>query len=361
MKKVALVTDLKVIDSPQAGIGVARCLKESGLIIIGVDDTPFVTLNKDLFKEVFCWEEIRTLNFESLVSKILKIKKVYGLDYIFPCYDETAILFSFIKDKLDYSKIKLVNPPRETIKSIQKINLPNIITTKLYNFTTPEIKIVSSMEEAINSAKAMGYPVVCKGFVKGSYICEDEENLIYNVKKLSNLWNGGIVNCIIQKCIDNEKKEYWNSIVGIKNNKIVGYAEMKKIGIDQNGATWFGKIEKTKEILPFAEYLANLLPFEDSIIEIETIKVGNTFYIYEINPRSPAWVYAPCQFGLNIPKLIIDNSGSKINFVKEEGYFGREVKDFIRKDIGGFEDNIKFYSKGAAYKSGNLKYPSELL
>ena len=35
-KKVALVTDLKVIDSPQAGIGVARCLKEAGFVVIGV-------------------------------------------------------------------------------------------------------------------------------------------------------------------------------------------------------------------------------------------------------------------------------------------------------------------------------------
>src|SRR3989338_4074379 len=361
MKKTALVTDLKIIDSPQAGIGAARCLKESGLTIIGVDDTPFVTLNKDLFNEVFCWEEIRTLNLDSLVSKISKIKENYGLDYIFPCYDETIILFSFIKDRLDYLKIKFISPPKETIKAIQKINLPNIITGKLNNFVTPEIKIASSVEEAIDFTKKIGYPVVCKGLVKGSYICENEEDLIYNVKKLSILWNGGTINCIIQKCINDEKKEYCNCIVGIKNNKIVAYVEMKKFGIDQNGATWFGKIEKTKEILPFAEYLVNSLPFEDSIIEIETIKVGDIFYVYEINPRSPAWIYAPCQMGLNIPELIINNSENKINFIKEEGYFGREIKDFIRKDIGGFENNVRFYSKGAAYKSGNLKYPSELL
>jgi len=53
-KKVALITDLKVVDSPQAGLGVARCLKEVGFELIGVDDTPFVTLNPDLFKKVFC-------------------------------------------------------------------------------------------------------------------------------------------------------------------------------------------------------------------------------------------------------------------------------------------------------------------
>jgi len=164
MKKTALVTDLKIIDSPQAGIGVARCLKEANLSVLGADDTPFVTLNKELFKEVFCWEEIRTLNFDSLVSKLAKVKENFGLDYVFPCYDETAILFSFIKDKLDYLKIKLISPPRETIKFIQKINLPNI--ANLQNYKSPETKIASSLQEAIDFAKMIGYPVVCKGRVK---------------------------------------------------------------------------------------------------------------------------------------------------------------------------------------------------
>lgn len=359
MKKTALVTDLKVIDSPQAGIGVARCLNEAKFSVFGADDTPLVTLNKDLFKEVFCWEEIRTLNFDSLISKISKIKESYGLDYIFPCYDETAILFSFIKDKLDYLKIKLISPAQETIKSIQKINLPN--TANLQNFKSPETKIAASLQEAINFAKLIGYPVVCKGQVKGSFICANEEELVQNVKKLSNIWNNGQVNCLIQKCIDDESREFCNCIIGIKDNKIVAYVEMKKIGIDQNGATWFGKIEKTKNILPFAEHLTKLLSFGDSIIEIETIKVKDIFYVYEINPRSPAWIYAPCQLGLNIPKAVLDNSDGKINFINKEGYFGREIKDFIRDNIAGFESNIKFYSKGAAYKSGNLKYPSDLL
>ncbi|MFH1644393.1 MAG: hypothetical protein ABIA74_04430 [bacterium] len=43
MNKIAIVTDLKVIDSPQAGLGVSRCLKEAGFKIIGIDDTPFIT------------------------------------------------------------------------------------------------------------------------------------------------------------------------------------------------------------------------------------------------------------------------------------------------------------------------------
>ena len=128
-KKVALVTDLKVVDSPQAGIGTARCLKEAGFKIIGIDDTPLVTSNPDLFEKVFCWEELRTMNFDALIKKLIDVKKIYGLDYLFPCYDETTILFSFIKDKLDFLKIKLIAPPKGTIKLLRKSNLSNLIRT----------------------------------------------------------------------------------------------------------------------------------------------------------------------------------------------------------------------------------------
>jgi len=145
-KKVALVTDLKVVDSPQAGLGVARCLKESGFEIIGVDDTPFVTTNSDLFMKVFCWDELRTLNFDALIKKLIDTKKIYGLDYIFPCYDETTILFSFIKDKLDFLKVKLIAPPKQTIKNSRKDNLAQIIKFNDKYFV-PKGKVFSKIKD----------------------------------------------------------------------------------------------------------------------------------------------------------------------------------------------------------------------
>lgn len=356
--KVAIVTDLKVIDSPQAGLGVAHCLKDAGFSVIGIDDTPFVTSNPNLFLKTFCWEEIRNLNFDSLIKKIIDIKKIYGLDYIFPCYDETAVLFSFIKDKLDYLKIKLISPSISTLKLIRKNNLHNLVND-LKNYKTPATTLVNSLDEALKFAKLIGYPVFCKGVTKSALFCKDEESLRQNIKKISDIWNNGQINCLIQKYITGK---YKNCIVAIKNNRIIDYVEMTKIGIDQNGATWFGKVEKTKELLDLTNQLVNSLSFDSCIIEMETIKDDKgDYYLYEINPRSPAWIYAPCQLGLNLPKVTIQNITSGIKFIEEEGYFGREMVDFIRKDVENFNGNLNFYSKGAAYKNGSLKYPSDLL
>ncbi|MBU1071473.1 hypothetical protein KKG65_03640 [Patescibacteria group bacterium] len=356
-KKVALVTDLKVVDSPQAGLGVARCLKEAGFEIIGVDDTPFVTLNPGLFKKVFCWDELRTLNFDALIKKLIDIKKIYGLDYIFSCYDETTILFSFIKDKLDFLKIKLVAPPKQTLKSLRKDNLAKIINGR-DKYLVPKGKVFSDTERALEYADTLEYPVICKGLIKGAYISKNGDDLKQNIQKIANIWNNGEVSCLIEEYI---LGKYINCIVAIKKNKIVGFVEMEKICLDQNGATWFGKIKQTKDLFPLAEELVKSNDFATSIIEIETIKKEGKYFVYEINPRSPAWIYAPCMLGLNLPKLVTLPSNQKVNFIDKEGFFGREVKHFIRQDIQNYEDKIGFYSKGAAYKSENLKYPSDLL
>ncbi|MCX8008490.1 MAG: hypothetical protein N3A54_02165 [Patescibacteria group bacterium] len=62
-----------------------------------------------------------------------------------------------------------------------------------------------------------------------------------------------------------------------------------------------------------------------------------------------------------MPKLVTLTVGKSVRFIEKEGFFGREVKDFIRYDIQYYENMIGYYSKGAAYKSKDLKYPSDLL
>lgn len=357
-KKVALVTDLKVVDSPQAGLGVARCLKEADFEIIGVDNTPLVTQNPNIFKKVFCWDELRTLNFDGLVKKLIDVKNIYGLDYIFPCYDETTILFSFIKDKLDFLKIKLVAPPKKTIKKLRKDSLHEVIQTDDFRYLAPKGKVFTDIKKALGYANFLGYPVVCKGLTKGAYISRDSNDLKQNMQKIADIWNGGEISCLVEEYVSGK---YVNCITAIKENKIVGFVEMEKIGLDQNGATWFGKIRKTRELLPLVQDLVKSSEFGTSIIETETIEKDGKYYVYEINPRSPAWIYSACLLGLNLPRLITLPTNNSTQFVGKEGFFGREVKDFIREDIQDYENTIGFYSKGAVYKSKDSKYPSDLL
>ena len=66
----------------------------------------------------------------------------------------------------------------------------------------------------------------------------------------------------------------------------------------------FKEQKQTKDLFPLAEELIKSNDFTTSIIEIETIEKDGNYFVYEINPRSPAWIYAPCLLGLNLPRLV---------------------------------------------------------
>lgn len=351
-----LVTDLKIVDSPQAGIGVAESLKLAGHKIYGADDTPFVTTS-NLFEKTFVLEEIRNLNLDSLVQKLALYKEAYDIEYLIPCYDETVTLFSFIKDKLDFLGIKLISPNLDLLKKIRKNNLENILPKNLY---TPKTKIVRNINDAKIFAEEIKYPVYVKGLTKAAYRATNEEELVSCINKICNIWNNGEIECIIQKEIVGN---FINSLIAYKDNKIIAYVEMEKIGLDSNGATWFGKLTNRKNILTQVKNLCESINLNDCIIEFETIKNkdDDNYYLYEINSRPPAWIYASALNDLNFLEIFI-NPTRKTYFNEKEVYFGRETTHFL-KSMPEFSDysKLQFFSKGAAYKSNNQKYPSELM
>jgi hypothetical protein len=137
---------------------------------------------------------------------------------------------------------------------------------------------------------------------------------------------------------------------------------MEKIAIDTNGATWFGKLTNKKLLFDDTLELCKKIGLGDSIIEIETILADNgKYYVYEANCRAPAWVYASALNGQNFLEIFLNPKGTTV-FNTKEVFFGRETTDFIKKleDISQYS-NLQFYSKGAAYKNNNQKYPSELM
>lgn len=289
-----LVTDLKVIDSPQAWIGVARCLKDLGHKIYGVDDTPLVT-SSSLFEKTFVFDEIRNLNLDSLVKKLINLKELYQIEYIIPCYDETAILFSYIKDKLDYIGIELIATNIDVIKKLRKDNLSNIFNSG--KLLTPATKTIYSIEEAIEFSENIGYPVFIKGMTKGAFIANNRDEVQGAIKKVCGIWNNNEVKCLIQKAV---KGKYINPLVTYKDGKIVSYIEMEKISLDSNGATWFGKLTTDKKLFEEVDNFCKSISLNNSIIEIETILDENgNYYIYEINSRPPAWIYASSLNGQN--------------------------------------------------------------
>lgn len=245
----------------------------------------------------------------------------------------------------------------DVIKKLRKDNLPNIF--KSGRLLTPATKTIYSIEEAVNFAESIGYPVFVKGMTKGAFIANNKEEIQGAIKKVCGIWNNNEIKCLIQKAI---KGKYINPLIAYKEGKITSYIEMEKISLDSNGATWFGKLTTDKQLFEEVDNFCKSISLNDSIIEIETILDENgNYFVYEINSRPPAWIYASCLNGQNFFEYYL-NPQKETVFNGKEVFFGRESIDFIKQieDISQYT-NLQFYSKGAAYKTNNQKYPSELM
>ena len=119
---------------------------------------------------------------------------------------------------------------------------------------------------------------------------------------------------------------------------------MKKLGIDSKGTTWSGMTYYSKYIdelcIKIIKHLNWIGPFE-----LEFIKDINSgkFFLFEINPRLPSWIYLSKIAGCNIPLLIVDlimenKINVNINF-KDEVIFSRYSEEvfYSREEFDDFK------------------------
>lgn len=348
---VVLVTDLKIIDSPQSGIGVARCLRAAGHTVYGADDTPFVL--PGLFTETFVLEELRTLNLHSLMQKLESYRERYGIEYIVPCYDESAILCMFLRDKLAFLGIEVLAPPLEFIKKVRKESLSSLQAGLL---RSPPTTRVRSLPQARAAAKRIGYPVYVKGLTKGAHLVPGPSDLRYHVQRLS---CHGSIDCLIQKAVTGR---WHNAMLGYHDSRLVSYIEMEKIAMDGQGATWFGRLGTEKLLLKDIQAIFTPLNPGTCVVEVETIiGTDGRYYMYEVNPRPPAWLHAACLHGFN-PMQALLSPPATVQFNSSDMWFGRETGEFLHSgDNLDYSTKIGVYSKGATHTGRSQVYPSEIL
>jgi carbamoyl-phosphate synthase large subunit len=83
---------------------------------------------------------------------------------------------------------------------------------------------------------------------------------------------------------------------------MLGSVAMKKLAVTDKGKGWAGITIRDPELIRIAERFVSATqwrgPFE---LEVMLARDG-TYYVIEINPRFPAWVYLSASSGVNLPK-----------------------------------------------------------
>ncbi len=297
------VTGLNATDNPGPGIPVIRSIKEAegfeGSIIGLIYDSlePGIYM-KDMAKKCFVIP-YPSSGLTHLYDRLAFIHEKEKLDLIIPCLDSELYGFVKLQDKWEAIGIKTYLP------TIEQLNIR--AKDKLFDFCkengikAPKNFMLSSLRDIYSIPKEFEYPLVVKGIFYDAYIVNNFEEALSAFNKIRVKWGFPV---IVQEYL---KGDEFNVVaLGDGTGTTIGAVAMRKLYITEKGKGWAGTTIDDNILMELSHKVIEKLKWKSGM-ELEYIKSSKTgeYYLLEINPRFPAWVYLAPSAGQNLPFALV--------------------------------------------------------
>ncbi len=320
LKITVAVSGLNNIDSPGPGIPVIRALKESKDFDVRIIGLSYETLEPGLYMHDLVDKSYQIPLPGSGVDSLLeRLKYIHGqekLDVIIPNFD--AELANFMKIELRLKSdlgISMFLPTQEQFDERHKANLFEF--GEKHNVSVPFSKMMFSTSEIPSLSSDFSYPMVVKGRFYEAYIAYNPEQVANYFNKLSAKWGLPI---IIQEYVFGSEVNV--TALGDGKGNAISAVPMRKLFITDKGKAWAGISLDDDELVSIANRVISSSKWRGGM-ELEFIKTAeNKYYLLEINPRFPAWVYLAAGCGQNQPEALVKLA------------LGQKVEPFKDYDIG---------------------------
>ncbi len=318
-KYTIAVTSLNNTDNPGAGVPVIRGLREAKSFDVRIIGLVYENLEPGIYMENVA-DKIYQIPYPSAGSDVFMERIEYihskeNIDVIIPNFD--AELFTFMKSEhvLKDMGIKTFLPTIKQFEERHKSELPEF--GKKYGFDIPFSKTITNLSDIKNLQYEFDYPVLVKGKFYDAYLAYTPEQVIEFFNKISSKWG---VPVIIQEFIKGTEV----NVIALGDGKgnTIGAVPMRKQYITDKGKAWGGITLGDKNLMKITKDLIKKTKWKGGM-ELEFIKTQeNKYYIIEINPRIPAWVYLAVGAGQNLPEALVKLA------------LGENVEPFKSYDVG---------------------------
>lgn len=295
------VTGLNAIDSPGPGVSVIRGLREAKSFKVRIIGLAYETLEPGIYMDGIV-DKTYLIPYPSagsdiLLSRLEYIQKEENLDVIIPNFDAELYSFIMLEPALRKTGIHMFLPTMSQFEERQKVNLSDF--GKKYNLDVPDSFPVLSHSELIKTARELKYPLMVKGKYYDAYPAYNPDQAKSLFDKISGKWGLPIV---IQEFVKGTEMNMTGLGDG-KGNTIAAVA-MRKQFITEKGKAWAGITIHDDKLMEITRQFVALTRWRGAF-ELEIMKSpDNTYYLMEINPRIPAWIYLAVGVGQNIPEAL---------------------------------------------------------
>ncbi len=318
-KLVVAVTGLNNTDNPGPGIPVIRALRESSDLEVMVVGLVYETLEpgiylRDLVDKVYMMP-YPSEGSEAVLDRLHYIHHREHIDLLIPNFD--AELYTFIKSEkvLRDMGIRTFLPTLEQLEERHKGNLDDF--GKKYDLLVPKSIPLLYENDIRKIEEDFEYPVMVKGKFYDAYIAYNEEQVLSHFNKISAKWGLPV---IVQEFIRGTEVNV--VALGDGQGNTIGAVPMRKQYITDKGKAWGGITLDNPDMLELTHRIIRATRWRGGM-ELELMRTDDDkYYILEINPRIPAWVYLAVGAGQNLPEALVKLA------------MGMEVKPFTTYETG---------------------------
>jgi carbamoyl-phosphate synthase large subunit len=297
------VSGLNAIDSPGPGVPVIRALKESTYYEPRIIGLSYETLEPGVYMhdivDVTYKVPLPTEGVQLLYDRLAEIHRHEKIDVIIPNFD--AELFGYIKLEEKLRKdlgIRLFMPTLDQFEARQKAVLYEYGTE--HGVLVPRAELVNTAAQLKELSYDFDFPVVIKGKYYDAGIAHNLDQAVDYFYKISAKWGLPI---IVQEFISGMEVNV--TAIGDGKGQTIGAVPMRKLYITDKGKAWAGVTLDDEELLSITHKLIASTKWRGGL-ELEFVKTDDdAYYLLEINPRFPAWVYLAKGAGQNHPEALV--------------------------------------------------------
>jgi len=297
------LTGLNNIDSPGPGVPVARALKAGNLGPIRIIGLAYDNLEPGLYMHDLIDRSYQipypSAGCDALFHRLKAIHETETIDVVIPNFDAELHNFMRISDRLhEELGIRSCLPDMATFEARQKSVLAE--WGEKMGIRVPLTRSAFSWVEAKQMATEMGYPLMVKGKYYDAYNAFDAEGAAAYFYKLSAKWGLPV---LLQQIIKGTEVNV--TALGDGEGRCLGAVPMRKMYITDKGKAWAGITLKDDALLQIAYKAVEESKWKGGC-ELEFIKnEKDEYYLLEMNPRFPAWVYLAVGSGQNHPEALV--------------------------------------------------------
>ncbi len=301
-KVTVAVSGLNNIDSPGPGIPVIRGIRDSLRFDARIVGLAYENLEPGAYMHELVDKTYKvpypSEGSDALLERIKAINEQEKIDVLIPNFDSELYAFMRSADALSKMGIHTFLPTLKQFEERHKSNLPEF--GEKYQVKVPSSKPITSLSDIDKLKDDFDYPLVVKGKFYDAYIAHNKEQATMYFNRISGKWGLPI---IIQEFIKGTEV----NVVALGDGKgnTIGAVPMRKQYITDKGKAWGGITLDDNRMLDLTNHIISQTHWRGGM-ELELIRTDkNEFYLIEINPRLPAWVYLAVGAGQNLPEALV--------------------------------------------------------